>query len=129
MNTKSKGTNAERDLLHLFWNSGWACVRIAGSGSSKYPNPDLIASNKTRLLAIECKTSAGSKKYLKREDIKQISLFAELFSAEPWFSIKFNRGEWHFILCCDLKRTKTGFLIDKEIIRTKGLLFEEVIKD
>ena len=129
MNKKSKGTNAERNLLHLFWNSGWACVRVAGSGSSRYPNPDLVASNKTRTLAIECKTSRGSKRYIKKEDIDQIKLFSKLFSAEPWISIKFDRGDWFFILCEDLKKTNSGFLIDKEVIRTKGLLFEEVIKN
>ena len=129
MNKKSKGTNAERDLLHLFWNSGWACIRVAGSGSSRYPCPDLIASNKIRTLAIECKTGKGPKRYLKKDDITQITLFAELFSAEPWISIKFDRGVWCFISCEDLKKTVSGFLIDEEVIRTRGLLFEEVIKN
>ena len=129
MNKKSKGVNAERDLLHLFWSSGWACIRVAGSGSSRYPCPDLVASNKTRILAIECKTSKDPRKYLKKGDVGQIKLFAELFSAEPWISIRFDRGEWYFVLCEDLKNTGKGFLIDEEVIKTRGLLFEEVIKN
>ena len=129
MNKKSKGSNAERELLHLFWNSGWACIRVAGSGSSKYPNPDLIASNKSRILAIECKTSKNPKKYLKKSDIEQIKQFGYLFSAEPWISIRFNGKSWYFIMCEDLKTGGSGFLIDEEVIRTKGLLFEEVIQE
>ena len=122
------GCNAERELLHLFWNSGWACIRVAGSGSSKYPSPDLIASNKSRILAIECKTSKYSKKYLKKDDLEQIKQFASLFSAEPWIGVRFNGKGWYFIMCEDLKITGSSFLIDEEVIRTNGLLFEGVIK-
>ena len=129
MNNKSKGCNAERELLHLFWNFGWACIRVAGSGSSRYPSPDLVASNKSRVLAIECKTSKNPKKYLKEEDVGQIKKFSSIFSAEPWIGIRFSGGDWYFIMCEDLKTTGSGFLIDKEVIRTKGLLFEEVIKN
>ena len=58
MSRKSKGINAERDLIHKFWNvEGWSAVRVAGSGSMKYPSADVLATNKLRRLAIECKTS------------------------------------------------------------------------
>ena len=66
MSFKSKGINGERELVHMFWNRGWACLRIAGSGSSKYPSPDILAGNKLRKLAIECKITKDQKKYFKK---------------------------------------------------------------
>ena len=75
MSSKSKGTKAERELLHLFWAKEWATIRSAGSGSMKYPGPDLIASNKARVLAIECKSTKKNKQYLEEYDIKQLKDF------------------------------------------------------
>jgi len=75
MSRKSKGISAERDLLHKFWAAGWACLRAAGSGSMKYPCVDLIAGNKLRKLAIECKTSKNTIKYFSKEDIDQLKAF------------------------------------------------------
>ena len=59
-NKKKKGTDAERDLIHIFWKNGWAAVRIAGSGSMKYPSPDILAGKNGTLYAIECKTTKSS---------------------------------------------------------------------
>jgi len=53
--SKRKGTLYERELFHMFWNSSWAAVRSAGSGSTPLPAPDILAGNKEKLLAIECK--------------------------------------------------------------------------
>lgn len=38
---KKKGIAAERELLHLLWDKGFACCRVAGSGSIPEPNCDL----------------------------------------------------------------------------------------
>ena len=65
MSTKSRGSNAERDLIHKFWGEGWAALRAAGSGSSQFPAPDIIASNNVRKLAIEVKLTTELKKYFK----------------------------------------------------------------
>ena len=51
MSTKSKGTNAERELIHAFWGKGYAAIRSAGSGSMKYPSPDIIAAKKGKRFA------------------------------------------------------------------------------
>ena len=91
MYRKSKGINAERDLLHKFWSvSSWCAVRVAGSGSMRYPSADILASNKLRKLAIECKTSAEKSKYLPKEDIDQLKKFAGIFGAEPWVAVRFD---------------------------------------
>jgi Holliday junction resolvase len=128
MSRKSKGINAERELIHLFWNKGWVSVRVAGSGSMKYPSADILATNKIRKLAIECKTSKKINKYLAKKEINQLKIFAEAFGAEPWIAIKFDRKEWLFLNIEDLKNTGNNLLISKDIAVKKGLLIEELIK-
>ncbi|MEK6868893.1 MAG: Holliday junction resolvase, partial [Nanoarchaeota archaeon] len=72
MSLKSKGINAERELVHMFWAKDWACLRIAGSGSSRYPSPDLLAGNKLRRLAVECKVTKEKSKYFDKESISSL---------------------------------------------------------
>ena len=62
MNTKAKGTQGERELVKFFNEAGWGCIRIAGSGSSRYPSPDILAGNAVRRVAIECKVTKETKK-------------------------------------------------------------------
>jgi holliday junction resolvase len=128
MSRKSKGINAERALIHMFWSIRWAAIRVAGSGSSKYPSPDILVGNNIRKLAIECKASKDKKKYLTKEEIEHLKEFSDIFGAEPWIAIKFDKIAWHFITIEDLKETENNYLVSDEIIKNKGLLFEELIK-
>jgi holliday junction resolvase Hjr len=90
MSLKSKGINAERDLVHRFWEIGWACVRVAGSGSSKYPSPDLLAGNNIRKFVIETKTTSGNFSIFLRKQFSELIDFAGRFGAESWVAIKFK---------------------------------------
>jgi len=128
MSRKSKGINAERDLIHKFWASGWSAVRVAGSGSSRYPSPDILAGNNLRKFAIECKTSKDDSRYLTKDEVKELQIFSKMFGAESWIAVKFDRMEWHFLSLEDLKETENSFVVSKTIIQNKGLLLEEVIK-
>ncbi|MDP7180334.1 MAG: Holliday junction resolvase Hjc [Candidatus Woesearchaeota archaeon] len=129
MSRKSKGMNAERDLIHKFWAAdNWSAVRIAGSGSMKYPSSDLLATNKLRRLAIECKAVKSKSKYIPKEDITQLQEFSNHFGAEPWIAVRFNRLEWLFLNPEDLHDSGNCFMVSKELAEKKGLLFEEVIK-
>lgn len=128
MSRKGKGINAERDLIHKFWNNKWCAVRIAGSGSMRYPSADVLATNKLRKLAIECKTAKKPWKYIEKEDINQLKEFADLFNAEPYIAIKFNKKEWLFLTLEDLEETNKNFMINIKKAEIKGILFEELIK-
>jgi len=83
MKVKKKGTNAERELVHMFWKAGWAGVRVAGSGSIGYPSPDVIVGNGARRLAIECKATKDRKKYFQRKEILEL-LEAVSFILSPY---------------------------------------------
>jgi len=129
MSRKSKGINAERDLIHKFWATNeWGALRVAGSGSMRYPSADVLATNKLRRLAIECKTVKEPWKYIEKEDIEQLKVFANLFNAEPYIAIKFNKKEWLFLTLEDLEETDKAFMINTKKAEIKGILFEELIK-
>ncbi len=127
MSSKKKGINAERELIHMFWGKGWAAIRVAGSGSSKYPCPDILAGNNLRKLAIECKFVSGANKYLPYEEISQLNFFSKRFGAEPWIGIKFGNIGWFFLSLEDIVNVGKNFRISKKIAKERGLLFNELI--
>ena len=129
MSLKSKGINAERELIHMFWHNNWAAVRIAGSGSSQYPSADIIASNAKRRLVIESKLTKDPKKYFSKEEIEQLKIFSEKFGAEPWIAIKFKRDSWYFLRLADLDQTGENFVISNQLAKDKGLSFNNLISN
>ena len=126
MSSKSKGINAERELVHRFWSKGWTAVRIAGSGSSRYPSPDILAGNNARKLAIECKSTKRESKYLTKKEVLELKSFSQIFGAEPWIGVKFEK-EWFFISAHEIRETDKGFGVIESEARAKGLLFDELL--
>ncbi|MBD3209391.1 Holliday junction resolvase [Candidatus Woesearchaeota archaeon] len=127
MSHKSRGINAERDLIHKFWSQGWAALRAAGSGSSKYPSPDIVASNNVRKLAIEAKLTTEKKKYFTGKEIQELIIFAQRFGAEAWTAIKFYHQPWYFLSTEDLEATKSSYGVTLPLAQRRGLTFEEII--
>lgn len=128
MSTKSKGINAERELIHLFWSNGWTAIRTAGSGSMKYPSPDILASNIKRKLAIEAKITKDQSKYFTYDEIAQLKEFASKFGAEPWIAVRFKNQDWAFLAIEDLQQTSNNFVVSAELTKLKGLTFKELTK-
>ncbi|MBU0457271.1 MAG: Holliday junction resolvase Hjc [Nanoarchaeota archaeon] len=128
MNRKAKGTNGERELIKFFNESGtWSAIRSAGSGSSRYPSPDVLAANAIRRLAIECKTTKDKKKYFQEDEIEQLQTFSQKFGAESWIGVRFPNQPWYFLMLEDLEKTGKGWAISLELAERKGLLIEELI--
>ena len=127
MNAKAKGTNAERELIHLFWGKGWAALRVAGSGSMSYPCPDIISSNAARTLAIECKSSGELTRHLPKAQVDDLVTFAKMFGAEPWIGARFNDMKWAFFSIEDLNKSEKGYSVSVRMIKEKGLSFEQLL--
>jgi Holliday junction resolvase len=125
MNTKAKGLNAERELIHMFWSNGFASFRAAGSGSIRYPCPDIIAGNNVRKLAIEAKISGTDYQHLTGKEIDDLQEFSRIFGAEAWVAIKFK--EWFFLTPEDIKATRSNYSVTKELAERKGLSFNDLI--
>ncbi len=125
--SKRKGTNAERELVRTFWKNGWAAVRVAGSGSSHYPSPDILVGREGRRLAIEAKITVDDKKYFPQDEINQLKYFANTFGAEAWIAVKFIGILWVFFSLEDLNETTKSYVISKTDVDLKGLTFEDLI--
>jgi len=128
---KNKGSRTERELFHMFYDSGCMPLRIAGSGSTPIPSCDLVVNCNNKHLAIECKSLKNDRKYLDDESINQLRIFAERFNATPILAIRFDREEWYFLDVTDLnklKRTKNNFVVSIEYAKKEGMSFEQVIK-
>ncbi|MEM4714343.1 MAG: Holliday junction resolvase Hjc [Candidatus Nanoarchaeia archaeon] len=108
-----KGSNAERELVTLLWGRNFAAIRAAGSGVSRFYSPDVLASNGSKILAIECKSTKHKYQYFEPQQIDDLLKFAKLFGAEPWLAVKFS-GEWKFFKPEDLKKTQNFYVITKE---------------
>ncbi len=128
MSHKSKGIGAERELVHLLWKAGWGAIRVAGSGSTKYPAPDVIAGNGMRRIVVECKALAASGIYLEKKEVEELKIFAQKMAAEPWIGARFTSQSWRFIGPEELKETKKSFAITRTLAELRGLSFEELTK-
>ncbi len=127
MNTKAKGTKGERELIKVFNENGWSAIRAAGSGSSPYPSPDILAGNAMRRVAIECKVTKESKKYFPPEELEQLRGFSQKFGAESWIGVKFAREPWYFLLLEDLEQTGSNWAVSLELAKRKGLVVDELL--
>ena len=126
---KKKGTRAERELLHLFWENNWAAMRAAGSGSTSRPSPDIIASKNNNTLAIECKSIKNSRHHFNKDEINQLTFFSELFGAKPIIGMRFDNEGWYFLEIENIPMNKNGnYSISLELSKTIGLSFETLIK-
>lgn len=128
MANKDKGGRTERELIKMFFDTGlFAPLRVAGSGSTPLPAPDLLVGGKGRVLAIECK-SGKKRRYIDPEQIKELLDFAAKFGAEPWIGARFNREGWYFLDVKSLHISKGGnYAVDLKIAKEKGVNFNELI--
>ncbi len=129
MANKHKGSNAERELLHMFWNEGFACIRVAGSGCMPEPSCDLLAGNGILKLAIECKATKEKKKYLEKRQMSELKKFAGMFGLTPLVAIKFCRKGWWLISPDKLEDTGKCLAISLEAMEKKGISFKELIEN
>ncbi len=117
---KSKGSNAERELVSMLWGSSFAAIRAAGSGVQKFYSPDVLASNGSKVLAIECKSTKHKQQYFEPQQIVELKKFADIFRAEPWLAVKFST-DWRFFKIEDLEVSGKNLVIKNDSGKTKVL--------
>jgi len=114
-----KGANFERYLVRAFWDNGVAALRSAGSGSAPFPIPDIIACKGSRVIILECKTSAKESFRLDRDDVEKLRRFRERADCEAYIAVKFNREKPMFFpleLLSGLKISKGDTAISFETL-------------
>lgn len=124
---KAKGSNAERALVAKFWEAGFASIRVAGSGVSRFPCPDVLASNGTRTIAVEAKATKKDVQYFKEKQITELIEFSRTFGAEPILAVKFST-RWAFFELFKLRQTPNGdYAVSKKDVEELGMNFDELI--
>ncbi|AEH24740.1 Holliday junction resolvase Hjc [Pyrococcus yayanosii] len=86
-----RGAAAERELIRMLEERGFAVVRSAGS-----KRVDLVAGNGRIYLCIEVKSTRAEKLYVRAEDIERVKRFAERFGGVPVLAVKFVGRGWEF---------------------------------
>lgn len=121
-----KGMKFERDLIHMFWENGYAALRTAGSGAARYPTPDIVAGNGSNFIALEVKKRSSLPVYLTENEVRELVMFSNLFGASAYIAVKIPRKEWKFVDIEQLKKGKS-YRVDEEVYST-GIDFEGVIE-
>ncbi len=126
---KRKGSAAERELMSMLWGSNFACVRAAGSGSTSFACPDLIASNGSQIFAIECKACAEAKRSIHSNQVNQLIEFSKVFGATPLVAVKINNRGWFFLELADLKPSSRSenLIVNQDVLDKRAKRFSEVI--
>jgi Holliday junction resolvase len=129
MKNKQKGSNAERELLFALFNKGFAVSRVAGSGSSQLPTPDILGFRAGKALAIECKTKKGEYLNIREEQVEELILWEKLSGLKAYVAWRLGKDQWYFIGLSGLKKTKKAYSIKRAEIQEKGLIFEKFISE
>jgi holliday junction resolvase Hjr len=118
MGGKQKGAAAEREIVSMLWGSNFAAIRAAGSGVQRFYSPDVLASNGSKILAIECKSTKYANQYFEPQQVDELKKFSEIFKAEPWLAVKFST-EWKFFKIEDLEQTGKAHVAAKDSGKAK----------
>ena len=114
--------------MEIFANAGWAVVRIAGSGRSKYPCPDVLVGDGQRVYAIECKSSKGDAIYVGQEQMLSLREFSRKFGARSMIGVRFNNEKWWFLEPHELEMTSgKNYKATRKLARSKGNAVETLI--
>jgi Holliday junction resolvase len=128
MQHKKKGSNAERELLFMLYDKGFATARVAGSGSSTLPTPDIIAIRNNIGFAIECKTKAGEYLNIRPEQITELETWEKLSKNKAFVAWRLGKNEWYFLHYTKMNKTKKAYSIKREEIKEKGMNFDKFTK-
>ncbi len=130
MSNKSKGANAERELVRLFTAQGWRAARVAGSGVNDDSPCDIIAGKLGKVgCAVEAKSSKQTRIYITKAQIEDFVLFASMIGLTPVIAARFNREGWFFLPPAALEDSGVNWVLSlanaKRVGRRFGQFFEE----
>lgn len=97
MTRYNKGANAERELIRLFWEKGFAVARTAGSGKNQLPMPDLIVLGKGRKMVLEAKAWRAPHLSIASGQMKELLRWGGRADAEVFVAWRYPNKGWFFI--------------------------------
>lgn len=124
MSNKSKGSNAERELVEIFTGNLWRALRVAGSGVNDNSPCDIIAAKAGHKgYTIEAKSSKKDIIYISKQQIEDFVMFSTMLGLTPVIAARFNRMGWLFIPPHLLNDTGKYWSVSKKLALEKGQRF------
>ena len=121
MSRYKKGANAERELIHTLFGMGFSVARVAGSGSSTLPCPDMLAFKKGRALAFECKAHSGKYLNIAEKQMSETIEWAKNARIDFYVGWKLPREGWLFLAPGHFRKNEKNYSISINDARKKGL--------
>ncbi len=126
MSNKTKGSNAERELVKIFTEQGWRALRVAGSGVNDDSPCDLIVGKVgSKGYALEAKSSKKNRIYITKAQIEDFMLFASMIGLKPALAIRFNYEGWLFLDPAFLEDSGKNWVVSKDIAKSQGKRFSQ----
>jgi len=116
----AKGANAERELIHTLSDKGFAVLRVAGSGVSPLPSPDVVALKAGRIIAFECKAWKGKYLAIPVVTFNDEVNWAKTAGAEFFIGWKVPHKGWFFVKEEHFNNAGKNFMITLEIAMSVG---------
>lgn len=120
----NKGANAERELIHTLSDLGFAVLRVAGSGVSPLPSPDVVALKDGRILAFECKAWKGSYLAIPLVTMNDEVNWAKTAGAEFFIAWKIPRDGWLFVRAANFHNAGKNFMISLQDAKRNSISLE-----
>jgi len=121
MSKYRKGSDAERELQQTLWNMGMAVIRVAGSGASLLPAPDLIAMSKKKKLAFECKAWDSAYLTIPKKQMLELKEWSGKAGADFFIAWKIPYRGWLFLPEKAFTKTEKAYTISKSKAKKKSL--------
>ena len=116
----AKGANAERELIRILYEYGFAPIRAAGSGKSSLPSPDLIAIKDGRIIAFECKAWGGPYVNISHGQMDELSKWCSMAGAELIVAWKIPHKGWFLVEKNDMHKSGKAYIISEEVAMKRG---------
>jgi Holliday junction resolvase len=130
MSNKSKGSNAERELVKIFTEQGWRALRVAGSGVNDDSPCDILAGKVgKRGYVVEAKSSKKNRIYISREQMEDFMMFASMLGLNPALAVRFNYQGWIFLEPKHLEDSGKYWVVSLENARTNGKRFGQFFEE
>ena len=123
----NKGASAERELIHSLSDKGFAVLRVAGSGVSPLPSPDVVALKDGRIIAFECKAWKGNYLAIPVVTFNDEVNWAKTAGAEFFIAWKIPRAGWLFVRAEHFRNAGKNFMISLEEAKKFTVTFEYLL--
>ena len=123
---KRLGSDAERELCHIFISNNFRVIRSAGSGTLTNSECDLIVASNKKAYCIESKSTRKGGVYIPQDRMIKFLKFAEDTNFTPIVALRFIRENWIFVKPEQFNSEGNTYGITLKKAKEEGLIFEKL---